>query len=310
MSDDRSSDDEWFAPVVQAMWHHPGMEQTDQHSAGRLYVVATPIGHLGDLSDRARTILAAVDLIAAEDTRHTGRLLAACGIATPCCSLHEHNEARRAEALVARLLGGATIALVSDAGTPLVSDPGYRLIRAAVAAGVTVSPVPGPSAVLAALSVAGLATDRFVFEGFLPSRRAARRERLQALATEPRTLVFLESCHRLQPALADLADVFGAERGAVLARELTKRHETILRLPLAELCAVVQADPDQRRGECTLVVEGAPAAAPASAIDEDRLLRALLAELPPARAAAVAARVTGGVRRDWYRRALALAAGP
>ena len=187
--------------------------------AATLHVVATPIGNLGDLSPRAQQVLREVAAVCAEDTRRSGQLLAHFGIGTPLLALHEHNEQQLAERLVARLLGGEALALVSDAGTPLVSDPGYRLVRAARAAGVKVSPVPGPSALVAALSVAGLPSDRFTFEGFLPAKASARRERLAALAGEPRTLVFYESSHRIEESLADLRAAFGDDRPAVLARE-------------------------------------------------------------------------------------------
>lgn len=185
---------------------------------GTLFIVATPIGNLGDISERARSVLREVQLIAAEDTRHSGQLLAQFGIDTPLVALHEHNEAQRVDEIIARLRAGASIALISDAGTPLVSDPGYRLVAAAGAAGLDVRPIPGACAAIAALSVAGLPTDRFAFEGFLPQKRAARRARLETLAHEPRTLVFYEAPHRLGEALADLASVFGATRQAVVAR--------------------------------------------------------------------------------------------
>ncbi|HSM09969.1 MAG TPA: 16S rRNA (cytidine(1402)-2'-O)-methyltransferase, partial [Lysobacter sp.] len=189
--------------------------------AGTLHVVATPIGNLGDISARALEILRTAAAVCAEDTRHTRQLLAHFGIERPLLALHQHNEDAQAAQLVARLLGGDSLALVSDAGTPLVSDPGYRLVRAARAAGVRVSPVPGACAAIAALSVAGLASDRFVFEGFLPAKASARRERLARLAAEPRTLIFYESAHRIEEALADLVAAFGQARPAVLARALT-----------------------------------------------------------------------------------------
>lgn len=277
---------------------------------GTLHVVATPIGHRDDLSPRARAVLAGVALVAAEDTRHTGRLLAAFGIDVPLVSLHEHNERARVPDLLARLRAGAAVALVSDAGTPGISDPGYPLVAAAHDAGIPVVAVPGPSALAAALSVAGQPTDRFVFEGFLPARAKARRDRLRALAREPRTLVVYESAHRIAAALADLAAAFGAGRPATLARELTKAFETVRRATLGELAAWVAAERDQRRGEIVLVIAGAPApAAGADGPDLEAVLDALLAELPPARAAAVAARLTGVTRRAAYRAALARGGG-
>lgn len=275
--------------------------------AGTLYVVATPIGNLGDFSPRARDILAEVTLIAAEDTRHSGRLLQAFGIRTPMLSLHEHNEDARAPDLVSRMLAGSDIALITDAGTPLISDPGFRLVQAAARADLRVSPVPGPSSVLAALSVSAQASDRFVFEGFLPARSGPRRKRLAQLRGDPRTLVLLEAGHRISDTLADLADILGHERPATVARELTKLHETILRGRLEDLALRVGEDGDQRRGELTLVVAGAPAPhGGQEALDTRQLLSALLEELPPGRAAAVAARATGQARRELYRLALEL----
>lgn len=267
---------------------------------GTLYVVATPIGNLADLSPRARDTLGRVDLVAAEDTRHTGQLLTQLGLRRPLLSLHEHNEAGRAGELVERLRAGDSIALVSDAGTPLISDPGYRLVAAAVAAGITVSPLPGPSAVLGALQVAGLPTDSFTFAGFLPQRAGPLEARLQALAERTETLVFFTGISRLDRDLALLASHFGASRPAVIARELTKLHETVLRGTLGELAeGAARAMP--LRGEVVLVVGGAqsPAALPA----EVRRVAGILAEaLPRAQAAALAARITGQKRRviyDW-----------
>ncbi|MDH3848148.1 MAG: 16S rRNA (cytidine(1402)-2'-O)-methyltransferase, partial [Gammaproteobacteria bacterium] len=203
--------------------------------SGTLFVVATPIGNLEDLSPRARQTLAEVDLVAAEDTRHTGRLLSHLGLKTRQFALHEHNEARAAQVLIEQLKDGKSVALVSDAGTPLVSDPGYRLVQAAHAHGIAVSPLPGPSAVTAALSVSGLPTDRFGFEGFPPAKQAARRKWLQARADDQRTLLFFEAVHRIAATLADMVDVFGAGRQAFLGRELTKLHEQSRRASLGEL---------------------------------------------------------------------------
>ena len=268
--------------------------------AAVLHVVATPIGNLGDLSPRARQVLAEVAAICAEDTRRSGQLLAHFGIATPLLALHEHNEQQLAQRLVARLLAGESLALVSDAGTPLVSDPGYRLVQAARAAGVRVSPVPGPCALIAALSVAGLPSDRFAFEGFLPAKASARRERLAALAGETRTLVFYESAHRIEESLADLCAAFGGERPAVLARELTKLFETVLDGTLANLQSRVQADPDQRKGEFVLVVQGVGEDADAR-LAEGRRVHAILArQLPPSAAAKLAAEITGAPRKTLY----------
>lgn len=275
---------------------------------GRLQVVATPIGNLADLSERARAVLAGADVIAAEDTRHTGALLKALGIATPLVSLHEHNEAQRAPALLARLAAGECVALVSDAGTPLLSDPGFELVQRAVQAGYEVSAVPGASAITAALAVAALPTDRFCFEGFLPARERERRAALAALAHEPRTLVFFEAPHRIVAVLADMAAELGADRAAVVARELTKVHETIYRGTLGELAARAREESNLARGEITVVVHGARAAD--QGVDAGLLRRTvelLAKELPPGRAAAIAAQLTGATRAAAY--ALAIRAG-
>jgi 16S rRNA (cytidine1402-2'-O)-methyltransferase len=268
--------------------------------AGTLYVVATPIGNLADLSARAREVLAEVAAICAEDTRHTRALLTAHGIERPLLALHEHNEAEQAWKLVERLRAGDSLALVSDAGTPLVSDPGYRLVRDARAAGLKVSPVPGACAAIAALSVAGIPSDRFCFEGFLPAKAAARRERLAALAREPRTLVFYESAHRIEEALADLVAVFGGEREAVLARELTKLFETVLGDTLAALAQRVAEDADQRKGEFVLVVRGCPEDGSAALLEGQRLYARLKEQLSPSQAAKLAAELSGAPRKALY----------
>ncbi len=268
---------------------------------GRLHVVATPIGNLGDLSPRALETLRSVDVIAAEDTRHTQQLLAAFGARATLLALHDHNEAAQSTQLVARMLAGENIALVSDAGTPLVSDPGFRLVRAAREAGIVVTPVPGACAAIAALSVAGIASDRFAFEGFLPNKAAARRERLQSLAAEPRTLIFYESSHRIGDTLADAASAFGPQRHAVLARELTKRFETVLDGPLPALIARLANDPDQHRGEFVLIIEGAPAGDDDAALVLGRRAFSLLREhLPPSQAARLAAEISGAPRKKLY----------
>lgn len=274
---------------------------------GTLYVVATPIGNLGDLAPRARELLGAVDAILAEDTRHTRKLTSHHGITTPLEALHDHNEPALAAALVARLRGGAALALVSDAGTPLLSDPGFVLVRAARAAGVPVVAVPGPCAAIAALSIAGLPTDRFCFEGFLPARGSARRERIEALAQEPRTLVLYESPHRLREALADLSEGFGAERPAVVARELTKLHEAVIGDTLGDLVRWSEADPHAAAGEVVLVVGGSPQAERVgSGLDGEQVLRTLLAELPLKQAVALAVKLTGQPRNSLYDLALAI----
>jgi 16S rRNA (cytidine1402-2'-O)-methyltransferase len=267
---------------------------------GTLWVVATPIGNLGDLSPRARQVLGDVGLIAAEDTRHTGLLLRHFGIATPMVSLHDHNEASAAAPLLARLGRGEDIALVCDAGTPLVSDPGFRLVRAARAAGFGVCPVPGACAAIAALSVAGLPSDRFVFEGFLPAKPAARRSRLTALADETRTLVIYESSHRIAACCADLKDTLGAGREAALLREITKLHETFLGSTLGAIVERVASDPDQRRGEFVLVVAGRGEQVDAKLAEGRRVFAILRAELAPARAAKLAASISGAPRGALY----------
>jgi 16S rRNA (cytidine1402-2'-O)-methyltransferase len=276
---------------------------------GRLAVISTPIGNLGDLSPRAREELAAAELIAAEDTRRTGQLLTTLGLSRPLLSLHEHNEHERIDELLGKLRAGARIALVSDAGTPLLSDPGFELVRRVSQEGMTVIAVPGPSAITAALSIAGLPTERFSFEGFLPARLAERRARIAELAGEVRTLVFFEAPHRIAESLEDLATGFGATRRAAVARELTKVFETVYRGSLAELAAHARMDANFTRGEITVVVEGAPLAS----ADEgpraqlDATLKILLEELAPSKAAALAARLIGAKRNEAYSRALELA---
>lgn len=284
------------------------MSDANAVSTSALYVVATPIGNLEDLSPRAARLLGEVALVAAEDTRHTGRLLRHLGLSTPMLSLHEHNEAARVEQLDARLAAGESVALVSDAGTPLISDPGFVLVRELRARGRRVVPVPGACALVAALSAAGLPTDRFTFQGFLPAKGSARRARLEALAAREETLLFYESPHRIRATLADIAAVLG-ERRLVLARELTKAFETFLDGSAEALLARMEADPDQARGEFVVMVAGA---APreeeeASVVEGEALLAALLAEgVGVKQAASVAARVLGGAKKAWYARAQAL----
>lgn len=284
----------------------PKAVPTMTRAPATLYVVATPIGNLGDFSPRAHDILAEVSLIAAEDTRHSARLLKAHAIRTPLTAFHDHNAQARTPELIQRLRSGDSVALISDAGTPLVSDPGYRLVRAAQDAGFPVRAVPGPSAAIAALSVAGLASDRFAFEGFLPARRSARRKQLAILTAEPRTLIFHEAPHRIEAMLQDCAAAFGDEREAVLCRELTKLHESIRRAPLGELACLVTSGDEVARGECVVLISGAEEKTADNA-DTDAILRALLAEgVGTKTAAAVAQRLTDQPRRALYQRALEL----
>ena len=268
---------------------------------GRLQVVATPIGNMADLSGRAREALESADLIAAEDTRHTLALLQVIGVSRPLLSLHSYNESQRVPDLLARLEAGENIALVSDAGTPLLSDPGFELVSRAAEAGYQVEAIPGPSAITTALAVAGLPTHRFCFEGFLPARERERRAELSRLAHEVRTLVFFEAPHRIADTLTDLEAEFGGDRQAVVARELTKTHETIYRGTLADLAAQARGDANFQRGEITIVVHGAPVTT--STVDQQLLRRAvdlLSKDLPPSRAAAIAAQLTGATRNEAY----------
>lgn len=284
-----------------------GSRESDESPArtGRLDVVATPIGNLGDLSERARESLANANVVAAEDTRRTLGLLQALGLSRPLVSLHAHNETQRLPALLRRLEAGEVIALVSDAGTPLLSDPGAALVRRAIAAGIEVRPIPGPSAVLTALAAAGLPLERFCFEGFLPAAAGERRERLRELAAEPRTLVFFEAPHRIAKSLVDMLTTFGEARRAAVGRELTKAHETFYRGSLAELAALARDSENLQRGEITLVVEGAPPQPHAvQGPDVRRAVELLVKELPPGKAAALAAQLTGAKRGDAYALAL------
>lgn len=273
---------------------------------GILYVVATPIGNRDDLSPRARQVLGDVQLIASEDTRRTGRLLAHFGIDAQQLALHEHNEAEASVRILEMLAGGQSVALVSDAGTPLISDPGYRLLRLAHEHGAKVSPIPGPSALIAALSVAGLATDRFCFEGFLPAKRAARRTQLEALRGETRTLVFYEAVHRIHDMLSDVRDIFGAERKAFIGRELSKLHEQCVLADLANLIAMLEAASIPSKGEFVVVVEGAAAASLSASLDVDALLLKLAPLMPQKQAVDIVAAVSKERRNDLYRRMLEL----
>lgn len=272
---------------------------------GTLYVVATPIGNLGDISRRALEVLEAVDLVAAEDTRHSGQLLRHFGISTRLLACHDHNERMVADRLLSHLQQGNDIALISDAGTPLISDPGYHVVRKLRAAGVKIVPVPGPSSIIAALSVAGLPTDRFVYEGFLPAKGKARRDRLQQLASETRTVLMLESSHRIVDAVNDIADIAGAGRELVLARELTKTFEQIHADSAAGMRAWLAADPDRQRGEFVLILAGAEESG-ADEADIRRILEPLLEELPLKQASALAAKISGEPKNAVYKLALAM----
>lgn len=265
-----------------------------------LYVVATPIGNLGDMVPRAVEVLAGADLVAAEDTRHSGALLKHLGVETPLMSYHDHSDAAALARIEGCISAGGAVALISDAGTPLISDPGYRLVRHAHELGWKVVPVPGACAAVAALSVAGLPTDRFRFEGFLPAKTAARRSRLQALAAEQVTLVFYEAPHRVEETLSDMQELLGGERLAVLARELTKAFETVIRAPLAELSARVAADPDQRRGEIVLLIEGAAETASEITPEVARMLEVLSEMMPPRQAAGLVADAFGLRKKTLY----------
>ena len=272
-----------------------------------LYIVATPIGNLGDISQRAISTLQSVDLIAAEDTRHSSKLLQHLAIETPCVAFHEHNERDKTAWLIKRLLEGESIALISDAGTPLLSDPGYHLVKAAHEHGIPVVPIPGASALLAALVGAGLPTDRFIFEGFLPSKKVARTKYLSRLEKETATLVFYEAPHRILDCLQDMLEVFGPEREAVLARELSKTFETIRRASLADLVEWVASDSNQQRGEIVLVVAGhKPLTGEGLDPDAERILAVLLKHLPVKQAAGIAAEITGEKKNRLYEVALTL----
>lgn len=274
-------------------------------SASTLYIVPTPIGNLGDITQRALAVLQSVSLIAAEDTRHTGLLLQHFAINARLFALHDHNEQQKSDTLLAKLQEGQSIALVSDAGTPLINDPGYHLVRTCREAGIRVVPLPGPCAAIAALSAAGLPSDRFCYEGFLPAKSKGRRDALKAIEQEPRTIIFYESTHRLIDSLDDIRAVLGESRYVVLARELTKTWESIHGAPIGELLAWVKEDENRRKGEMVLIVEGyktpAEDALPADAL---RTLALLQAELPLKKAAALAAEIHGVKKNALYKYAL------
>ena len=273
--------------------------------SGTLFVVATPIGNLEDLSPRARQTLDNVDLIAAEDTRHTGRLLSHFSVKTPLFALHDHNEERVVATLIAELAGGKSIALVSDAGTPLISDPGYRLVAAAHTNAIRIVPIAGPCAATVALSAAGLPTDRYCFEGFLPAKQKARRDKLAELKSETRSIVLYESVHRIRDCLADLVAEFGADRNAFIGRELTKMHEQCVQAPLGDLLIQLDEGVIVSKGEFVVVVTGSDEEQ-TSSFEVDQLLSELAAHLPPKEAAKIAARISGEKPNDLYQRLLVL----
>ena len=282
------------------------MKQHDstENSQGQLYIVPTPIGNLGDITQRALSVLQSVDLIAAEDTRHTGLLLQHFAISARLFALHDHNEQQKAQTLLAKLQEGQNIALVSDAGTPLINDPGYHLVRTCREAGIRVVPLPGPCAAIAALSAAGLPSDRFCYEGFLPAKSKARRDALKAVEQEPRTLIFYESTHRLLESLEDICAVLGETRYVVLAREITKTWESIHGAPIGELLTWVKEDENRRKGEMVLIVEGFDVQEETLPADALRTLALLQAELPLKKAAALAAEIHGVKKNALYKYAL------
>ncbi|MBL3824696.1 MULTISPECIES: 16S rRNA (cytidine(1402)-2'-O)-methyltransferase [Marinobacter] len=290
----------------------PSSDSRKGESGGTLYVVATPIGNLDDLSPRATRTLASVDVVAAEDTRHSGRLLSHLGIQKRMIALHDHNEKDRAAGILAELQAGRDVALISDAGTPLISDPGYVLVREARAAGHRVSPIPGPCALVAALSAAGLPTDRFLYVGFLPAKRSGRKASLDLLSSEVATLVFYESPHRILESVRDIGEVLGSDREIVLGREITKTFETFYSGSVAEVLAELERDPHGSRGEFVVMVRGAmaqPGNSKEATMDVDRVLRVLLAELPVKKVAKMAAELTGLSKNELYQRALELKDG-
>lgn len=275
--------------------------------AGTLFVVATPIGHLDDFSRRAEQTLKTSQIIAAEDTRHSNHLLSAYSINTPTTPCHDHNEGQKVPELIARMQQGEHISLISDAGTPLISDPGFRLVRAAHEAGIRVVPIPGACAAISALSASGLPSDRFSFEGFLPAKTHARKQTLEGLKKDTRTLIFYEAPHRIVDSLIDCVEVLGRERDACLAREITKTFETIKKATLGELLAFVQNDSNQERGEIVLVIGGYDAEQEVENTEAtDKLLKRLLQDLPVKPAAQLAAELTGLKKNELYQRALQL----
>ncbi len=273
---------------------------------GTLYIIATPIGNRADMGERAISVLKQVDLIAAEDTRHSKNLLQHFNISTPMQAYHEHNEEQATPKLIARLQAGDNIALISDAGTPLLSDPGYRLVKAAHQFAVKVSPVPGACAAIAALSVSGLATDRFMFAGFAPHKQGARQNFYREFEHQAATLVFYESSHRIVASVKDMLEVFGKQRHIVLAREITKLFETIHSTTLGELPEWLEADSNQQKGEFVLVLAGISVQLSTQTAELNQLLKVLLDELPVKQASKIAAKITGMKKNAVYKLALEL----
>lgn len=276
------------------------------NDTGILYIVATPIGNLGDITHRALDVLQQVDYIAAEDTRHSAHLLNHFNITTPLLAYHDHSDVKRLEKIHQYLLAGQSIALISDAGTPLISDPGYQLVRSARQLSIQVVPIPGACALVAALSSSGLATDRFIFEGFLPAKTSARKQIIEAIAKEERTVVFYESTHRLIDSLKDMEQVLGSDRHIVIARELSKTYETILSGGVSTLIDIVVADKNQQRGEFVIMVSGHKTIKNDLSIDLPTvtMMKVLLNELPIKQAASIGAKLSGLKKRDLYQWAL------
>jgi len=273
---------------------------TESIQPNTLYVVATPIGNLGDISQRAIAVLQGVDSIAAEDTRHSARLCQYFDIRTPLQAYHDHSDEHKVAAFLDRIEQGASLALISDAGTPLISDPGFRLVKLARQRGIQVVPIAGACAFVAALSAAGLPSDRFTFEGFLPSKSGARQRQLEALASETRTLIFYESPHRIVDSLSDMVVAFGGERELVLARELSKTFETFIPGTAASVLEAVQADRNQQKGEMVVMVAGAETQVEKIDPAVEHIMRSLLAELPIKQAAKIAAQITGLKKKVLY----------
>ncbi len=282
------------------------MEFPVSNQYGELFIVATPIGNLGDLSERARQVLADADLVAAEDTRHSRKLLSHCAITTPMVSYHDHNEERSASRLVEKLREGLDVALISDAGTPLINDPGYQLVRLAREAGIRVVPVPGPSALITALSASGLATDRFIFEGFLPEKQQARRKRLAEFENETRTLVLYEAPHRIVAMVEDCVETLGGERRMCVARELSKVYETIKTASCTEILAWLKSDTASCRGEFVVCIEGNSGAVSVQEADLRRMLKTLLGHTGLNEAVKIAVELSGEKKNRLYALALEL----